>query len=189
VDQVEVQPVYVLEADQAGQFWANAAFDEPDEGLPLSIGKGGAPTESTPLVVCFERRPRRWSHLFPVLTARLASRTLRERVDAHAPGAVQWVPVVLEVKRAPREDYFLMNVLDERSCIDLDASEYTEWKGVPVRMRHLVLVEAARRAPPPLCLSKPFALTLVAPALAEALRDLPGVRLMPAEGWSDAHRY
>lgn len=151
-------------------FRRSEPFDSPD-GLIVQAGRSGRETQ-------FTMAPFEVPVVGPQFAALLADR-----------GDVQLVPV--DVSRPVSGRYFILNTLREVDAIDLANSRVTRWQtsdGRPdkvgsIRMiTHLVLsADAVRAAPQIFRLSGWVVPLVVKKELAERLRGLEGLDLIPVE--------
>lgn len=127
---------------------------------------------------------------FELMRVCVGSQRFRAALTAAGVANVEYYPVVIR-SSPPREigSYFALNVVGRVACMDMDRSDYTVHDGRVARIHSLALDEGAIHGLTIFRLHELPEIILVAQRVADALRDLQGVSLLPAEGWSDEHRF
>jgi hypothetical protein len=123
----------------------------------------------------------------PVISARMKDRLIALGVDN-----IETVPCVIvdERGRQPVGGYQVLNVVGLLDLIDRDGSDLALWRSKVARIKRLALRNIT--AMPGLCRMAGYPdVLMLDDALGNALKaaGLLGLRLTPAEGWSDSHRF
>lgn len=182
---------FVLEEDRAYAFMAVFEDANPGHDAKWMMGRLMEPDDKpSQLKLTIEEAPERYPDFFTEVPAFFCSQRLRDRLKAAGVDNVEFYPVDMAEQSGRRvEGYFAMNIIGRIACMERERSKFTEWRKRVTRIQSLALDESAIKG---LKIFRPHEYPeaiIVSKDVAEALRDLPGVLLQPAEGWSDAHRF
>jgi hypothetical protein len=182
---------FVLEQDRGTVFMAFAHDDNPGHDLKWSMGRLIEPDEQPRnLAVIVEDARERYPDFFTVVPTTFCSQRMRDALNAAGADNIEYYPVEMQEPSGKRLDgYFAMNIIGRIECMDRERSEFTEWRKRIARIQSLSLNASA---PKGVKIFRPHEypdIILISEDVAEAIRGFPGVSLMAAEGWSDAHRF
>jgi hypothetical protein len=163
---------------------------EHDIPFRVQYGRSGPTGDGThprALRVMLEQAPVELPDLFvldgnPVASRRMLDALFRAGVDN-----IEFLPAPVAHPDGTRDDYGVLNVLGLVKAIDHHASRYSGFAGRIVRMHELKLL---RHVPTALRLFRPTSfrpIMLGDAGVAAALAGLSGVRVTPAQSWTDAH--
>ena len=120
----------------------------------------------------------------------ICSLKFRNRLDALGVNNVGYIPIdIIEESGTHVEGYFAMNIIGRLRCMDRSRSQFTFWRNRITRIQSLSLDIMAIHDCSIFRLHEYPELVLVEDRVATQLRDMPGVSLLPAEGWSDEHLF
>lgn len=128
---------------------------------------------------------------FEIDATPIVSKAFVESIKNSLNAACQIFPVSLKFQDLMISDYFVINVLNKVSCINVKASECSMYKTRIMRLHRLKLMEGYE-PPLPIYRAKEFPLAIMVEKLiVSKLRcsGLTGFQLTRAEGWGDSHRF
>ncbi|OJT24240.1 hypothetical protein BO221_13750 [Archangium sp. Cb G35] len=182
---------FVLEENREYAFMASFSDENPGHDAKWMMGKLLEPDDNPSGLKLKIEEPRDvYPDFFTEVPAFFCSQRMRDRLKAAGVDNVEFYPLEMVEPSGKRiEEYFVINVIGRLACMDRERSQFKEWRKRITRIQSLALDMSAIKGLKVLRLHEYPELILVSEDVAEALRDLPGVSLKPAEGWSDAHRF
>lgn len=182
---------YVLEEDRRYAFMASLKDDNPGHDAKWMMGRRLEPDDRPAgLKLMIEESREGYPDFFCEVPAFFCSERLRDRLKAVGADNLEFYPLdMIEPSGKRIEGYFAFNVIGRLACMDHERSQFTQWRNRIVRIQSLALNLSATKGLKILRLNEYPELVLVSEDVAEAIRELAGVSLRPAEGWSDAHRF
>lgn len=183
---------FVLEEDREYAFMA--AFEDANPGHDLKWMMGqpiGVDEKPSKLKLTIEEPLDQYPDFFTETPVTFCSKRLQDRLKAAGVDNIEYYPVDMVDKSGKRQidGYFAMNVIGRIKCMDRQRSKFTEWDERVARIHSLSLKKSAMKGLKVFRPDEYQEIILVSADVGEALRGLPGVLLMPAEGWSDTHRF
>lgn len=182
---------YLLEEDRGYAFMASLKDDNPGHDAKWMMGRLLEPDDKPAgLKLTIDEPRERYPDFFTEVPAFFCSQRLRDRLKAAGVDNVEFYPLEMVERSGKRiEGYFAINIIGRLACMDRERSQFTEWRKRITRIQSLALDMSAIKGFKVLRLHEYPELILVSEDVAEAIRELPGVSLRPAEGWNDAHRF
>ncbi len=185
---------YILEPEKVPGKTPHASLTR-ERGVLASFwvrGRQVDPSElKLPLEISCEKYCVNYPDLMDVGLAAACSPRFKKVIEESVADNIQFFPVLIQDGSGNvRDDYFLFNVIGRVSVVDMDASDYTDFEGEIFRLNSLAL-----RIDIPhldmLRVDEYDELIIVSERIRHHLEAaaLTGVRLVPAEGWNDHHRF
>lgn len=181
---------YALEFDQDFGIPAVLTESEPGSDLKYMDGKKLGRAES-PVDLRLESDEALdvYPDYFNAMRAPAASERFVKAFQEAGVDNVQWFPASIHTPDRIVKGYAVMNIVGRIACLDAKASEVTMFRQQVARIKSLALDEKKTKGAKAFRLHEYPELILVSDDVRPFLEDLSGLVLMPAEGWSDEHRF
>jgi hypothetical protein len=181
---------YALEYDQ--DFGVPATLSESDPGSDLKYVQGQKLSRAdSPVDLRLESDEALdvYPDFFNTLRAPAASDRFVKAFRQAGVDNVQWFPSSIHTPDRVIRGYSVMNLVGRVACIDAKKSEVTMFRRQIARINSLALDTKKTKGAKAFRLHEYPELILVSEEVRPFLEDLSGLVLMPADGWSDEHRF
>ena len=181
---------YALEFDQ--DFGVPATLSESDAGSDLKYMQGQKLSRAdSPVDLRLESDDALdvYPDFFNAMRAPAASERFVKAFRQAGIDNVQWFPTSIYTPDRVVKGYSVMNLVGRVACLDEKKSELTVFRRQIARIKSLALDAKKTKGAKAFRLHEYPELILVSEEVRPFLEDLSGLILMPADGWSDEHRF
>jgi hypothetical protein len=182
---------YVLEA--APEHMVDGVFEEANPGHDIKwmVGQGMEPDEKPDeLKILLDEPNEEYPDFFELVHTPFGSERFKKALAASGVDNVEFYPTpILDDSGKVVASTLAMNILGRIACMDKTKSQVTRLGKRIVRIKSLAIDDGAIHGCKMFRIHERPSLILVSRDVADAIRELVGVTLLPAEGWSDSHLF
>ena len=127
---------------------------------------------------------------FELMRVPIGSTRLKEALTRAGVDNIEYYPVpIVDLSGQTVQGHYAMNIIGRLTCIDRAKSALVTDGGQIVRIKSLTLDTQKIHGAKVFRLHEYPEITIVSSDVADALHEMSGVLLLPAQGWSDEHRF